>query len=749
MTSDDEQWRALPSAVWAWLLLFAAYFGAAALGLALAFPGTNASPFWPPTALALALLYRFGSRLWPIILTGAFAINFAFMLRAGMALVPAAAASSCVGVGNMLEAWIGVRLLRRVAGAQFPFAGVRGLSGFFLAAMLAPGISATIGVTSSRMAGLGGSASYLQNWLTWWIGDTSGALTMAPILMEMLRKPWRMPTRPRLLEAVGLLFALVFGTTTALDMWQLQGEPHHLAFFLLPIILWATLRFQSVGAASAVFTISAIAVIGSLAGSGPFVRGDVNESLILLQVFIIVLAGTTLSLGTVLTERSRLMARLAQSNAELNELALHDPLTGLPNRRALADRIEQAERLVRRLGRRAALLLLDLDRFKRINDSLGHAIGDELLCIVAQRLRRALREVDTVCRLGGDEFVILLGDIEAITDAGIVAQKIIESFREPIRLTTLDLGVSASIGISIVPEDGVDADHLIRCADMAMYRAKERGRANFQYYEESMHRAAVARITREHEMLNALKTHQFRLDYQPIVDLHTRVMVGVHTLLRWQHPRRGLLSPPDFIALAEETGLIVDLGARMLLKACADAVGLRSAGLNPLRLSIDISPRQLRARRLPQQIEQAFSPTRLDSLWLGLEITECLHREDLLTGIDFLNPLGRIGIALSLENFGSAGAPLDLIAQLPVEVIKIDGKIVSRLPGDRIARDITRGVIAMAHELRVKVLAECVENQAQSDFLTANGCDYAQGFWFYPPQSPAELQALLSSSVHG
>jgi len=729
---------------WLWLAAFLAYVLAATLGLALAFPGTNATPFWPPTALAFALLYRYGLRLWPVILAAAFTINTLFMLRAGVAPLPAVAASIGVGVGNALEAWLGIHVLRRFADDQFPFDGLRGLSAFFLAAALAPAISATIGVTCSRLASMSGEASYAQNWLTWWVGDTSGALTMAPVLMLLLQARWRMPPPARILEGTILTLILVFGSMAAFGIIQTSGDYHYLlAFFLLPMILWAVLRFQNAGAAAAVLLISKIAVLGSIVGIGPFARSDVHEALVLLQIFVIVLAGTTLGLGVILTERGRLAAKLAQSNAELNELVSSDPLTGLPNRRALLDRVQQAERSARRHRKRAALLFLDLDRFKRINDSLGHAVGDDVLKNVAQRLRAALREEDSVCRLGGDEFVILLCDIDAITDAALVANKIIQTLQVPMRLSNLDLGISTSIGITVFPDDGSDPNDLLRFADMAMYRAKQSGRGNFQFYKEQMHRAAVQRIEREHDLRVALTERQFCLYYQPLVDLRTQQAIGVEALLRWQHPLRGLLLPNEFIPLAEETGLIVEIGAWALQQACREVKQLQAAAGGPLRLSVNMSQRQLRDRNLPDLIERALENTQLDALWLNIEINESLLSAERLAELDFLNPLGRIGISLTVDNFGSAGSSMSLLASVPVGIIKIDHQLVSRLLEDQAARDLTVAMISMAHQFGVKVVAENVESQAQCDFLITHGCDYAQGFWFQYPRPLPDLAELL------
>jgi diguanylate cyclase (GGDEF)-like protein len=729
-----------------WLAALLAYIVSAALGLALALPGTNASPFWLPTGLAIALLYRHGLRFWPVVLAGALAINFLFMLRAGVAPGLALTASIGVGAGNMLEAVVGVWLLRRTAGYRFPFGNVRGFGAFVLScAVFAPALSASIGVTVSRWASMGGGSDYGANWLTWWVGDASGALTLAPVLMLAMHSQWRMPTRGRLVEAGALFLALVLGTMTVFGLWLNHGEHRYpLVFFLLPVILWAVLRFQTAGAVTTVLLISLIAAVGSLGGGGPFAREDVHEALLLLQVFIIVVAITTLGLAAVLVERSRMAAMLAQANRELHELAFNDPLTGLPNRLTLIDRLEQAERASRRDHRRAALFFLDLDRFKRINDSLGHQAGDVLLKTVASRLRTAVREVDTVCRLGGDEFVILLPEIDMAADASVVAEKIIECLREPIHLGHLDLTITTSIGIALVPDDGTDSGEVMRHADLAMYCAKQRGRDHFLFYTAEMDEDAVAGLEREHELRQALAEQQFCLHYQPIVDLRDGQVVGVEALLRWQHPKFGLLPPREFVPFAEASGLLVDIGAWALAQAGAEIRQLRDGGQDMLKLSVNLSLRQLRDRNLPARVAGALEETGLDDRWLTLEVDEGVLQEDLLARLDALHESGRIGISLTMDGLGAAGSSIKLLKRLPVSVVKIDQELVGQLQHDPSARDVSMAIIAMAHRRDLAVIAECVETPEQRDFLVEAGCDFAQGFWFHRPLPLPELSALLA-----
>lgn len=739
----------VPPPPWIWLTSLLAYIAAAEVGLALAFPGTNASPFWPPTALGIALLYRFGLRFWPVILLGAFLVNLVFMLRAGVAPALGVPASLGVAIGNAMEAWLAVYLLRRLAGHQFPFDRLRGLAAFCLcSATLAPALSASIGASSSRLASLSGSTSYAENWMTWWIGDASGALSMTPILILLLQGRWHESLRSRRVEAAVLVLLLLFGTMSVFGVWPRHDEHRYpLVFFLLPMLLWAVVRFHAAGAASAIFLISAIAVLGTMSGGGPFAREHQHESLILLQLFIIVLSVTTLGLGAVLSERTRLVERLAQSNAELHALAFNDPLTGLPNRRTLVDRVQQVVHRTRRHQGRGAVLFVDLDKFKRINDSLGHAVGDALLKSVAERLRGAVRESDSVCRLGGDEFVVLLGEVDAAVDAAAVARKISARLQEPMRLGELELAITSSIGIALIPDDGADSDDLIRFADLAMYRAKERGRNNFQFYTEELNQSAVNRLELEHDLRRAVRERQFCLHYQPMVALADGRLIGIEALLRWQHPTRGLLLPADFMPLAEDTGLIVEIGTWAMREACSQIKQLQNEGQESLRLSVNLSLRQLHDRNLPDLVAAVLQETELDALWLNLEITERLLREDMLSELDFLHHFDRLGISLTVDNFGSAGSSLTLLTLLPVAIIKIDRKLVARLGDDQVARDISLAMTTMAHHLGLRVVAECVETEAQRDFLIDSGCDYAQGYLFHRPLTLSALRDLLSVGV--
>ena len=310
----------------------------------------------------------------------------------------------------------------------------------------------------------------------------------------------------------------------------------------------------------------------------------------------------------------------------------------------------------------------------------------------------------------------------------------------------LDLAVTSSIGIAMIPDDGTDSDELIRHADLAMYRAKQRGRNNFLFYTEDMNQDAVTGLEREHELRRALRDRQFCLHYQPIVDLRDGSVVGIEALLRWQHPKRGLLQPREFMPLAEETGLLVEIGAWALKEAGAQIRQLRDSGQQTLKLSVNLSLRQLRDRNLPELIAHALEETGLDGRWLTLEIDERMLEDDLLNRLNFLHDLGRIGISLTMDGLGSAGSSLNLLKRLPVTVVKIDQELVGHLHDDPAAREISLAIIAMAHRRGLAVIAECVETPAQCDFLVDNGCDYAQGYRFHPPLPLSGLSVLLASA---
>jgi len=437
--------------------------------------------------------------------------------------------------------------------------------------------------------------------------------------------------------------------------------------------------------------------------------------------------------------------------AELAHLARHDGLTGLPNRLTLLDRLDQALVHGARHQRAAAVLFLDLDRFKVINDSLGHGVGDRLLQAVAERLSAGVRDGDTVARLGGDEFIVLLEDMAQPRDAGAVARKILEGFTAPFRINTQETAgqeffFTVSIGISLYPGDGDDPQTLIKNADVAMYRVKERGGNGYQFFTPEMDTRARQRLSLENALHNALERREFVLHYQPQIDLATQRVIGVEALLRWNRPQRGLVAPADFIPLLEETGLIVPVGEWVLHEACAQAGRWRAAGLPPLRVAVNLSARQLRHERFADTVAAALADTGMDQGDLELEITESAVMQQVEASLETLSRVRALGVRLAMDDFGTGYSSLSHLKRLPIDTVKIDRSFVLDVPADENDTAIVQAIIVLAHTLRLEVIAEGVETKEQLAFLRTHGCDAMQGYLFSRPLPAEEVPHIFTYS---
>lgn len=433
-----------------------------------------------------------------------------------------------------------------------------------------------------------------------------------------------------------------------------------------------------------------------------------------------------------------------ETQAQMEKLAFYDPLTGLENRRLFRDRLEQSLKRVRRNKKSMALLFLDLDQFKRINDTLGHDAGDELLCCVAQRLRSCVREADIVSRLGGDEFTILLADITQAEDASLVARKILQSLHTPILLAQQEVTISCSIGITIAPEDSMNAGVLMRNADLAMYRAKDQGRDNFQYFTDDMNTESHARMTLENELRVAVNNEDFVVYFQPQVNLNEKRICGFEALVRWRHEQVDLISPDRFIPVAEETGLIIRVGEIVLRQACQQMRQLRDAGLSGLTVAVNLSARQFRDRNLVNMIRRTLEETGLEPQSLELEITESMLMDDIEQAIDILSELKALGVTIAIDDFGTGYSSLSYLTRLPVDKLKVDRSFVSNLPESARHTAIATAIIAMAQRLRLLVVAEGVETQPQASFLHSHQCAILQGYLFGEPVAGTELPARIA-----
>jgi diguanylate cyclase (GGDEF)-like protein/PAS domain S-box-containing protein len=436
---------------------------------------------------------------------------------------------------------------------------------------------------------------------------------------------------------------------------------------------------------------------------------------------------------------------MKQSEAKLQHQAHHDALTGLPNRFLLYDRLGQAIASSSRQARPIWLLFVDLDRFKFVNDSLGHKAGDALLQTISGRLQSAVRQSDTVARLGGDEFVLILpertdGTATLSTD---VVQRILDTVAQPLMIEGHEFFPTCSIGVAAYPDDGADADTLMMHADIAMYRAKETGRNNFQFFASSMNEKTLERLRIEGELRRALEREEFVLHYQPQVDLHTGHIVGMEALIRWHHPELGMVMPQRFIGLAEETGLIVPIGAWVLRAACMQNRAWQLAGFPHLRVSVNLSARQFAQHDLAQSIIETLAETGLPASSLEIELTETLVMADVERTIETLRALKAIGVQLSIDDFGTGYSSLSYLRRFPIDVLKIDRSFVRDMTTNPDDAAIVASIISLSHSLKLHVIAEGVETQEQLSYLRSLGCDEMQGYFFSRPVSADIFEQLL------
>lgn len=451
--------------------------------------------------------------------------------------------------------------------------------------------------------------------------------------------------------------------------------------------------------------------------------------------------------GRLASKTADLALSLRQANQQLHHLALHDTLTLLPNRALLEDRILHAIASAQRTGRLIAVMFLDLDRFKTINDSLGHHYGDKLLQAVAQRLVETLRAEDTIARVGGDEFIVLVKEITEPQVAASIAQKLLSALADPLYVERQEQHISASLGISIYPNDGQDLRSLMVNADAAMYHAKKMGRANYQFFTFEMNAAARARLELEKNLRHAIENDEFELHYQPKVTIASGEIASMEALVRWRHPEQGLISPSEFIPLAEEIGLIIPLGAWVLMTACQQNKRWQQKGLPKLRVAVNLSAAQFKQQNLVEFVCQILEDTGLDAGCLELEITESVIMQNAEAAALTLERLHAKGVHISIDDFGTGYSSLSYLKRFPLDMLKIDRSFVRDIHADPDDAAIVQSVIVLAHSLRLGVIAEGVETEEQLAFLKTLGCDEYQGFYCSRPLPPAEFEKLLLAKV--
>lgn len=431
----------------------------------------------------------------------------------------------------------------------------------------------------------------------------------------------------------------------------------------------------------------------------------------------------------------------------LERLAHYDPLTGLPNRVLFRDRLKQAISTARRSGAKVAILFLDLDGFKMINDTLGHPAGDQLLVAVGRRLSESMLKSDTVARLGGDEFTLMMVEFEDIPEVSRLAQKVLGICRRPFSVSGRKVFITASIGLALYPNDGTDVDRLLQHADTAMYSAKRRGKNRFQYFSQDMNAKAVQRLNLETALREALNQDEFQVYYQPRVDIASDTLVGCEALVRWKHPHLGMVPPNEFIPVAEAAGMIEKIGEWVLIQACRQIKDWISETNKGLVVSVNLSSHQIRGQETVDRIGGILKEIGLPSSCLELEVTESALMRDIEEGVRTLTSLRSLGIPLSLDDFGTGYSSLSYLKRFPVQKLKIDRSFIKDVTVDPDDESIVKTIIAIGHSLRMKVVAEGVETKEQTDFLRENGCDEVQGFYFGRPLPPDVFHQFMLKRI--
>lgn len=560
----------------------------------------------------------------------------------------------------------------------------------------------------------------------WWILASASLLGFVLSLLFVGPDP---VSSARFFARMGMhsLIASIAYLVSAIALWQFRKRRRGVGFTMFSgaLLLFALQQAYQVGVSIGwrIFAQSA----------GSIYTGYVG---FLLQAVV------GMSMIACLLEDEREASELA--TVEMEHLAYHDALTGLPNRPLYMDRLIMALAQAARLNQKLAVFFLDLDRFKDINDSLGHSTGDVLLKAVAERIRRCVREGDTVARFGGDEFTLLIPRIDHIEDAAKIAQKILETLKIPFTLGDRELFVTTSIGISVFPSDGSDPETLVRNADTAMYRAKDQGRDTYQLYAPAMNARALERLALENMLRKALSLRELLVFYQPRVDLQTKAILGAEALVRWNHPDLGLLSPAHFISAAETSGLILPIGEFVMRSSCRQMRHWQKrVQSSDMFVSVNLSARQFQQPNLVEQISEVLEETGLSPESLELEITESSAMQNAENTIHTLRELKNLGVRIAMDDFGTGYSSLNYLKRFPIDTLKLDQSFVRDISTDPTDAAIATAVIAMAHSLKLVVVAEGVETEQQFAFLQKQKCDSIQGYLFSPPLSTTDFETYL------
>jgi diguanylate cyclase (GGDEF)-like protein len=706
--------------------LTAVYYVSGKLGLMLAYVNVSASAVWPPTGIALAALLVFGHRVWPAIFVGAFLVN---ATTAG-----SAATSLGIATGNTLEAVVGAYLVNRFASGRHAFNRAQDVFTFaLLAGMLSTAVSATVGVTSLSLGGISSWADYGRVWLTWWLGDATGALIVAPVALLWYLDPRLRCNRKQLLEATLFLVAVVaVGLTAFGGLLPNAGRDYPVGFLCIPLLVWIAARFGQRETATATFLLSVIATWGTLRGFGPLVRESHHESLLLLQTFMGVIAMMAMGLSAALFERKRLEAHLVH-------LAEHDPLTDLLGRRGFHAELRRQLAEANRYGVRGSLLFLDLDDFKRVNDTLGHAAGDQVLNSMSALLRARLRDTDLLARLGGDEFAILLPHSND-GQARALAGQLLEAIRsQTIVINGRPVPVSASIGIALFPDHGGGVEELLGGADAAMYRAKVAGGNRFFVCSPELDRPDQEEELPDPQAIReAFEKGRLLLHGQPVLDLRRNRVSQYELSLRLHPGADAPFSPAALLAAAERSGVIHAIDHWVV----SQAIGLLRHPRGRSRthqLSVNLSTKALSDDDLVPAIRRELLDGSVDPQRLVLEISELAALADADRARAFVDAVKGVGCQVALDHFGVGFFSLSHLKRLPVDYLKIDQHLIHDLQGDRVDRHLVEAIVEVSRALGPRTVGDGVGDRDTLRLLRECGVDYAQGPHVGRPRAVAEL----------
>ncbi|MEW6120768.1 MAG: EAL domain-containing protein [Pseudomonadota bacterium] len=708
-----------------------AYALALSLSLRLA-PYTSALVFAVGLASGIGAMsgMRFGLPGVLGVLVGAFAV-YAWPVSPELAFMLACSAAAGTGLMSYLA--------HRLSPFSQTLDYVSSVAKFALViAPLGSAATAVLGVLSLHVAGdLPLERMPTALWVAG-LAELLGVYLVAPLLMTASR--WDLLPRTRSARIEGLM--LVMGMLLLARLMMEYAQPIRPAeivlFVLLPGVLWAALRFSVTGASLAIFLAAPIVLGMSLVSYGGLGPSTSPHEVFALQMSMAMMALGGLFVAAALAERR-------YSEMRLDMLANHDPLTGLPNRSYFQDFLGHALARAQREKSQVSLLFIDLDRFKHINDSQGHEVGDQVLRVVANRLDEQLRADDFVARLGGDEFAVILTHPPASRAASRVASKLIAALAESFKIEQRRYAIGASIGISVFPDDGLDANTLLRQADLAMYQAKQR-RSGFEYYSDELNTIAQQQLMLESGLRQAIERSELALVYQPKIDLASGRVVGLEALVRWLSRSGTIVNPEHFIPVAEETGLIVPIGRWVARAACEQWMAWRAEGLDPPPVAVNLSPRQFVDERLIDDIDAILRETGMDTAYLQVEVTESAAMDDPARTFDMLDALRQRGLHVYIDDFGTGHSNLGQLKRMPIDALKIDKSLIDDVLIDSDDAEIADAIIRLAHALDMRVVAEGVETPEQVAFLKARGCDEIQGYVFARPMPPDRIGAFFGKT---